>query len=544
MLLEPWLRFLLVALLAAMAAAQDQVGPLPVGFTRHWSLDFARSYDTTFADGSTYAGGHRAPRPVLVEVWYPAAPAADATPMRRGDYLDVATSDARLAPFARALEAYAKGVVADEVLDKKADERGPDDEAALAAVLAAPAHAVRDAPPLGVRNPLVLYHAGYGSSYEDNVAFCERLASHGYVVASSAWQQADGASFNIDSRDGSIADLAFLVDELARRPDVDAAHLGLVGHSGGAHMAYRAQARPQAPWDALVLLDTTQDYWSVREPRWTHVADALAAIPNFRVPMLVCADRNAIFDLADRLTSADRWYLTFRQLGHNSFIEHGVMGLELAARRAAAAPATDGQPSTADDDARIERAGFDHLCRTARLFLDAQLKGDPSAAAALAAEAAASAPGDVESRLEHVPPGVAGPPAWDPAGDAPPEPRQLRGALATLGAAELVKRMDAWHAAQPNLPIFSRLFGLSLSWELVDGGRLDEARVVAPFYGRINPEGAGVDLWFVKLSSKPGREAWKTSMLQSALLMSPDNAEVKAAWEAWQAEQAKAAAAH
>src|SRR5262249_52812911 len=147
----------------------------------------------------TYAGGGQAPRPILVNVWYPASPAKEAVPLRRGDYLDViscAGADARLGDFARALEAYARGVVADELLGHPDKERSFDDQGALAELLSAPALAVRDAPPLIGRYPLVIYHAGYGSSYEDDAAFCERLASAGYVVASSAYQQADGASFN------------------------------------------------------------------------------------------------------------------------------------------------------------------------------------------------------------------------------------------------------------------------------------------------------------------------------------------------------------
>ena len=257
----------------------------------------------------------------------------------------------------------------------------------MAALLAEPAAAVRDAPPAGGRYPLVLYHPGYGSSYEDNAVFSERLASHGYVVAASAYQQADGASFNIDSHDGSLRDLDFLVRELAARPDVDASRLALAGHSGGAHTAFRAQARPQSAFDALILLDTTQDYWAAREPRWTHPPDVLAAPERFDVPMLVTTGREAIFDLVDRLPAADRWYLGFRELGHNEFIEQGQQTAELAARRAGPESAAAAQAA-----ARIAREGFDRVCDVARLFLDAHLKGDAAAAAALEALAAASRP--------------------------------------------------------------------------------------------------------------------------------------------------------
>ncbi len=517
-------------LLAAAAAGQYQPGPLPVGFTSHWSLDDARTYDTTCADGSTYAGGEPAPRPILVNVWYPAAPTPDAAPLRRGDYLDVSSADARLGPFAHALQTYAREIVANEVLGKPAAERDADDEAALAALLAAPAGAVRDAPLAGDRYPLVLYHAGYGSSYEDNAAFCERMASHGYVVAGSAYEQADGASFNIDAQEGSLRDLEFLVRELAGRPDVDATRLALVGHSGGAHMIFRAQALPDAPWDALIVLDTTQDYWVAREPRWTHPATALAAIPSFHVPMLVMTGREAIFDLVDRLSSADRWYLTFRELGHNEFIEQGQLTAADAPRRAAPE-----EREAALAAQRTAREGYDRVCETARLFLDAQLKVDAAAAAELTALAAASQPGDVPFRLEHVPPGVTGPPAWDPDSAVPPEPRQLRAALATLGAPALLERLERWHADQPKLPIFGLTFGMSLCWELVDAGRLDEARVLAPFYGRIEPSLGSIMVWITGLSSRPEREAWHGHMLQAAALATPEDAEVKSAWEAWQA---------
>jgi hypothetical protein len=75
---------------------------------------------------------------------------------------------------------------------------------------------------------------------------------------------------------------------------------------------------------------------------------------------------------------------------------------------------------------------------------------------------------------------------------------------------------------------------MSLTWDLVDAGRLDEARLLAPFYGRINPGSAKIALWFVSNSSAaPEREAWKGTMLQAAALLEPDDAEVKAALEAW-----------
>ena len=44
-----------------------------VGFRSEWGFDHGRTYDTTFKDGSRYAADGKAPRPVLINLWYPAA---------------------------------------------------------------------------------------------------------------------------------------------------------------------------------------------------------------------------------------------------------------------------------------------------------------------------------------------------------------------------------------------------------------------------------------------------------------------------------------
>ena len=52
-------------------------GSHAVGFRTLWQLDYSRRYNTTFDDKTTYAPG-KAPRPILMNVWYPATQAGDA----------------------------------------------------------------------------------------------------------------------------------------------------------------------------------------------------------------------------------------------------------------------------------------------------------------------------------------------------------------------------------------------------------------------------------------------------------------------------------
>ena len=111
-------------------------------------------------------------------------------------------------------------------------------------VWAAPTACLRDAPPLDARFPLVIYHSGAGSSFEDNAVFCEFLASHGYVVVGSAFQDQRGQTLAVDGGEGSARDLEFLIAHARRQPNVDWQHIGLIGHSLGAQaiLMYRAQA--------------------------------------------------------------------------------------------------------------------------------------------------------------------------------------------------------------------------------------------------------------------------------------------------------------
>lgn len=104
----------LLCLLAALApAAPGATGDPPrVGFTSHWSTDPSRTWDMAFPDGTRWSGAAPAARPILVQVWYPAAPAADGQPLRRGQLLDLPGGDARTQALSGALHHYAMDVVA------------------------------------------------------------------------------------------------------------------------------------------------------------------------------------------------------------------------------------------------------------------------------------------------------------------------------------------------------------------------------------------------------------------------------------------------
>ena len=225
-------------------------GPYAVGFRSLWQMDYSRVYNTVFNDKTTYASG-KAPRPILINLWYPAERPSKQPPMPHRDYLKIQTEDPRLARFAAKLAEYERDTVCTEVMGKPDAALTVDERRRLDHLWAASTACYRDAPPLDGRFPLVIYHPGAGSSFEDNAVFCEFLASHGYVVVGSAFQDVAGRTLAVDGRDGSARDLEFLIAHARRQPNVDWQAIGLVGHSLGAQaiLMFRARPpRPSTPW--------------------------------------------------------------------------------------------------------------------------------------------------------------------------------------------------------------------------------------------------------------------------------------------------------
>ena len=426
-----------------------------VGFRSFWSLDHGRTYTRP---ESGLPASEKFPRPVLVNIWYPAA-RTDAAPMPHGTYLDIAPSDERLDQLAADLAAYALDVISEESLRAPIEDLDPEARAPLDALLATPTAAVREAPPAAGAFPLVLYHAGYGSSFEDNAVLCEFLASHGYVVVGSAFLEGDGGSFNIDAERDSEEDLEYLIRLARETLRIDWHRVAMVGHSGGAHTAVRFISRTSSPLDAMVSLDTTQDYHSFSDHRWDDmVPGALDSAEEVDIPLMFAARQHALFRMADRLTASRRTYITLADLEHNSFISQGVFAAEM----------------TEDPKAAAVRSGYSELCRAVRLFLDSELMGSESAQSTLATRWAGSAPGASPVFLERVAAGESVP-EYDDESGLPPTPRQMaamldRGESARAGAL-LVRFRDDPRAR----PFAETEFAVSVVFQLVHEDRASEA---------------------------------------------------------------------
>jgi hypothetical protein len=506
-------------------------GRYAVGFKTLWQLDNSRRYNMTFGDGTTYAPG-KAPRPILINIWYPAKTAGTDKAMPHRDYLEIRSAEEPLAKFSAELADYNRGVIVREVLGKPTKELTDRERRLVDQFLDTPTACVRNAAPAEGSFPLVLYHAGHGSSFEDNSVLCEFLAGHGYVVLGSAFQEPDGSSFNVDGKQTSAGDVQFLVAFAKQLANADWNHVGVIGHSGGAHasLIYRAQSGCLA--DAVVSLDTTQDYYSLADTRWEELTTAAVKNrKNVTGPLLMVANPHAFFQMADSLSLARRYYLTIKDLDHNDFISQGPIGRELRHRLRFPNPAPGDRDAQADGEgkekARLDavRSGYESLCVYILGFMDAELKGDAAAKQFLAARYRDTPLAGAAPHVEYVPPGTTDPEPYGEKSSQPPTPRQLRYFLRKQGSDKVIAVMRRFQDDSPRQPIYHPVFGLALVAELLDQGKPRDAVAFSDYYRASGIDCGKMLLDWGKTYLRLGRKGLAVDYFNKVLLLDPSNAE-------------------
>jgi predicted dienelactone hydrolase len=523
---------------AGLAAAQSpplwgklSPGSYRVGFRAAWQLDYSRRYNMTFADKTTYATG-KAPRPILINIWYPANAAGDGKSMRHRDYLDVGSAEPSLAKFSGALADYVLRPYTQEPQDKPDKEARDREKRVQDELLNTPTPCVRDAPAAEGQFPLVVYHAGAGSTFDDNSVLCEFLASHGYVVFGSAFQEPSGESFNVDGKHTSARDMQFLIGYAKQLPNVDWQHVGVIGHSAGAHatLMYRAQADCAA--DAVVSLDTTQDYYSAADLRWQELCASVAKNrKNMTGPLLMVANPHAYFELADSLSLARRYYLTIKDLDHNNFVSQSSMMGELRHRLRfpTAAGAGAGPPSAEEVKERTRltavKSAYESLCIYILHFLDAELKGDAAGKKFVATHYRDTPLAGAAPHVEYLPPGVTGAEPYVENSSQPPTPRQVRDFLQKHGSAKTVALFRRFQKDSPTQPIYHLIFGWALVSDLLDQSKTQDAIAFRDYYRESGPDFGKMFLEWGQLFLGWGRKELAADFLKKALLLDPSNRE-------------------
>lgn len=345
-----------------------QPGPYAVGFRSLYQLDPARWYDPEYPLDAN-APRAKKPRPIFIAYWYPARDFS-ARRLLFSDYLDAHSPAPAVAEFAQRLAAYNHDVACAEIAAKDSEDLTPEERAACNRLLTIKTFAARNVHPAAGRFPVVVYHAGLGGSYEDNAVLCEYLASHGYVVLTAAYSNADATLLEISyDLATTAADNAWLMRFAQTLPFADTGRVAAVGHSFGAQASLAWHAAPNSPLDAVVVLDTTVEYGGLEWPGFAPLKQQLEAGKRNSAPALLFAARrrHPQFETFDAyLRFAPRYEATVDYLDHNDYVLHGVLGKTLRLDRTQLAPA---------------RRSYDRVCEHVLQFLNAYLKQDRGALA-------------------------------------------------------------------------------------------------------------------------------------------------------------------
>ncbi len=450
-------------------------GPHPVGFRSSVELDPSRQYVTAFDDGATYGGDRKRPRPLLVNVWYPANSDEAATSLPYHRYLQLDGDDEAINRWTQGLSDFAADVIAGELFGKSVKEMDGFEQGLWKEFLDRPTRSLEEAEPLAGPFPVVVYHSGAGSSFEDNSVLCENLASHGYVVLGSAYPKVDGTRYGVDGKEGSVRDMEALARFAAGLPFADWRRMAFGGHSLGAQVCLQAMARPDCPANTMFLLDSTVDYYSLEIPTYRNVTDqVLDNRKHFHRPILIAAGPEATFQLADQLVHAERTYLTAPKLGHNEYIAQGMQRLEILERLQAKRP-DEGRAKELSGAPEV-RQRYAELCHLLRLYLDKHLKGEPRPYAEASRSVLSTALGEGLAMIV-APVGNSGAPPYSEEQLGPLTPRQIMSFVEQTPIEQVIAVLDESREESPNNPVYwSPMIMGSLLYELVQDDRLADAQ--------------------------------------------------------------------
>jgi tetratricopeptide (TPR) repeat protein len=219
----------------------EKPGPDAVGLKVVEQYDFSRSYRSVTDELGKPYQGERA-RPLQTLIWYPAGKSSG-KPMTVGDYGDLLATEI----------SFGKPKLSPDWKDWL-DGMKP--------TLKDSMRAVRDAPLLPGRFPVVIYAPSLSSMSWENADLCEYLASYGYVVVASPDMGATSRAMTADLAgiSAQAQDISFLIGYARTLPDTDMSEIAVAGFSWGGISNLLAAARDNRI-DALVALDGSMRYF-------------------------------------------------------------------------------------------------------------------------------------------------------------------------------------------------------------------------------------------------------------------------------------------
>lgn len=430
-------------------------GRYNVGFSSSWLLDTSREYQLII-DSVTLVP--KQARPVLYNIWYPTAETGKG-PMKYADYLNIKTTNPEFAAFSTVLYDFNFGVIVKELFKKTYAELNHDESARFQDFMNENTFSIRDAPFITDQKwPLVIYHSGGASSYEDNSVLCEFLASNGFVVVGSAFQNPNGSTFNSDGGEGSFKDFGFLIEASKKKEFIDVNQLTLIGHSFGAQtiIAYQATGRSHA--QTIVLLDATFESHSIYfDHLWPSLPELVKKKNEFHNRLLGISSAGSTFQLYENYQAAHRFYLSVDVLTHNEFISQGVLRKRLF----------NGSDNVGKPDYALVSAKYIIVNETILSVLSGK-------------EAGVRFSDNSGVIFENVKAGKKN--NYDPKEGKAPSPRQHFNYYKKYGSTAALSLLKKIKASGKKTPLFSNDYGFAWVYDLLESGNQVAAKKVIAFY--------------------------------------------------------------
>ena len=293
-------------------------GPHPVGFRVVQQYDFTRSLERVDTEGNLIPGERS--RPIQTLIWYPAQVASGVQPMLYGRYLDLMATEDAFTLDAQQRAAKLKAILEAGNIAKNYERERVQVTKAFA-----------DARPQPGPFPVVIYAPSLSGSAIENADLCEYLASHGYIVLSSAsmGRHSTGMTFDLEGIEAQVGDIEFLIGYLRKIPEADAAHIAVAGWSWGG-MTNIFVAAQDSRISALVSLDGGFRYQSARMKEG--VATGLVDPNKLTVPLIYLSSKpyrpeelhqftalDTSYDFLDQLKYNDAYFVQTSQMIHPGF---------------------------------------------------------------------------------------------------------------------------------------------------------------------------------------------------------------------------------
>jgi hypothetical protein len=331
-------------------------GPFAVGYAVLQRIDHSRTFGTrTDLPNKITLDDH--PRPIQINIWYPAVKNDSTERMKYEGYVEWIGVIGK----SHSLNDEAKKTGRDEFIKYFISSGAPEEKInqLMNTRIAVVRNGIHEKGPF----PLILFAPGIGDSPVMHTIICEYLASQGYIVASipsMGWTTREMVP-SASCIETQVRDLEYTIMIMREYPSVDIRRVGTIGFSLGSCSALILAMR-NIDVDAVVSLDGSIGF----KDRIARVKESPFYHPGtVQIPLLhlnIVGNKRNDLGIIDSMHSSLRTIIGIKGIGHMNFTAIGMV-----------AGVMPGFLPSIEPNAKL---GYETICRYTLHFLNAYIKDE------------------------------------------------------------------------------------------------------------------------------------------------------------------------